>query len=337
MTENAYFIAGQKYDSLPSFDDVLARFSEAEEFGENELSDLREDARRYVDDLFKFSASEHEKVHIRTMGTPLAGSSTLAKELYDSLEGTKKHDTILVAYDENGAIECFAGYQNAKSVLAAQKDQYTDEEYYAERMQVRDRYRLLSQIVRDYVLARAIEEGYSIIEDTTGSSPHTIAGWEKSRAAGYEGRTFFSYIPFAEAFQRIWSKNGRFRNLDIDEELIQKRFMVLANLPAALDYAVQNNETLVFQNTTSNQDRAVRSTPLIHKGEVQTQNATLLMHQLVINFFNDLSQAHADGYFERHPDRYKSAQGAYLAFKDKVYKTWGPPQNPAEVLNYDYI
>lgn len=327
MSNKSYFIAGKFFSTPLDVDAILSsQINDLEGLSDQQKHELASDAKKYIDRLFagKTPVPEgEEKLHIRTMGPPISGSTTLAKEIAEESFPQIYNHNVLVAYDENGAIECFSAYLADKDALITDKESYSEEEYYAARLKVRDRYRNASQIVRDLVMAKARQDGLHIIEDTTGSSDRTVTNWRETKDEGYTGKTFFSYVPLSESLKRIRGKDGRFRNLDINEELIAKRFMVLANLPRALEHTRDNGETFALQTTGGKNKHGLIS--CLYNGIVD-QNHRDKMLKLAEGFTQDIIEANNMGYFEGQREHFDEFMSHVGELKNTINRLWPEPK-----------
>ncbi len=127
------------------------------------------------------------------LGAPGAGKSYNAAKDYDALDETTKNQTIYVSYDENGAIYQIPGFKEELVKILGRDFQQHEEidpdsltaEKYSQIEAVWEKYRPLSQHIRAQILKQAAAEGYSMVIDTTSSSPGTLKMIDALKTAGY--------------------------------------------------------------------------------------------------------------------------------------------------------
>ncbi|MEZ5815268.1 MAG: hypothetical protein R3E13_11220 [Alphaproteobacteria bacterium] len=192
-----------------------------------------EDIDKIVNSFFegKTPPKNRTGAHVKILlGAPGAGKSYNAAKNYDAMEETTKSQTIYVSYDENGAIYAIPGFKEKLTELLGhdfdQHDQIdtskiSPEQYNAIEA-VWSAYRPLSQYIRSKILKRAAAEGYSMIIDTTSSSPGTLKMIEALNQADY-GKSQIeiegTYAPMEISRQRIEKRPRKASYL----ELVTKR------------------------------------------------------------------------------------------------------------------
>ena len=172
------------------------------------------------------------------VGAPGGGKGALARKIViPSMTPVQQEATIGIAYDEplfgkDGALFNIPEYVDVLEKVDPRYktlDSQLDETTYGNRKLLWNLFRPLSQKIRSMTFNRAIEEKFSLLIDTTGSSPGTFRMMDTLRDNGYDNICLHGvYAPFELSRERVKSRP---RPGDLIEDLVKKRIGFLDQLP----------------------------------------------------------------------------------------------------------
>ena len=143
------------------------------------------------------------------MGPQGSGKSFFARADYFSLPADEFTNTIYVSYDETGALFEIPGYvHELQKIVPDFNPEYPHQPVSKDTLAIRkalwEKFRPFSQKIREHVLKRALKEGYSIIVDTTSSSPGTEKLIDTLNALGIKDITIKAmFAPWNISMDRV--------------------------------------------------------------------------------------------------------------------------------------
>ena len=173
-------------------------------------------------------------------GAPGSGKSRIGFDWLFGQDKAEQDSTIIVSYDELGAIFAIPEYQDELNVIAQedlefrQDDNYDGQfakvspETYRKREEAWERYRSFSQRIRHLTFMKALQRGYSVYVDTTSSGRGALIMINNFRKLGY-GQVDIrgSVAPFEISKERIQTRPRP----TSDEDLVHKRIAAMGMLP----------------------------------------------------------------------------------------------------------